>query len=81
MMRKTLQITALILALLLLTLAVPALGHSVNETTLDSGVIVINESVMATEDTPRKTIDMVEDEYPKVPAPPENYGGSLNIDD
>ena len=81
MMRKTLKITALILVLFLLVLAIPALGHDVNEEKLDSGVIVINESVMATEDTARKTISMVEDEYPKVPAPPENFGGSLNIDD
>ena len=78
-MKKALRVTVVIaLALLLLALAIPALGTTDQ---LDSGATVINGEVLASTGTPTETIKMVEDAYLPPPYEIKDFGGSRNIRD
>ena len=78
-MKKALRVTLVIaLALLLLALAIPALGTTEQ---IDSGATVINGEILASTGTPTETIKMVEDLY-ATPLPEiKDFGGSRNIRD
>ena len=75
MRKKVRVVVVLTLVLVLVALALPALGAETIEGTASS------EGILDTPGTSSGTKALVEDLYPSVPAPPENFGGSLNIAD
>jgi hypothetical protein len=74
-MRTTL---ILCLVLLLMVIALPALGETQE---LDSGVTVVNNTALAPAGIPNATVKFVEAITGGSPVASESYGGSLNLAD